>query len=306
MIISCSVVRRLLGSAASRILLENALKERLRKVFWKGSDPLFRLDRIIREVEILDDGLLCVKLCDGTRLAGLPGGVLWARMKYLQATGLDRMRIFENYTSLLGLLSDIYIWQQYERHFVPKAGQTVIDIGAHVGVFTVKMARAVGDTGRVIAIEPRKKNLEVLHRNIKANGLKNVTIISLGAWNKKDTLKLNLFTESTALSSFHTDHFEGTAHPDAVEEVAVDTLDSIFAELGIRTIDFIKMDIEGAEIEALPGMRNTLENSGLNLAIACYHVVNGQESSRTIIPELEGMGFETLREGGVLYAHKKM
>ena len=57
--------------------------------------------------------------------------------------------------------------------------------------------------------------------------------------------------------------------------VEADTLDGILQELGIASVDFIKMDIEGSEIEALKGMRKTLE-SQVQLAIAAYHPVKGQ------------------------------
>jgi len=70
----------------------------------------------------------------------------------------------------------------YERHYKLKAGDVVVDAGAGpCGVFTVFAAKAVGERGLVIAIEPERNNLENLKENIKINNLENVIVISKGA-----------------------------------------------------------------------------------------------------------------------------
>jgi len=76
-------------------------------------------------------------------------------------------------------------------------------------------------------------------------------------------------------------------------------------ELEIDKVDFIKMDIEGAEIEALKGMEETLlKNNDVKLAIEAFHVVDGKPTSETIIPQLKNLEFEVCEEGGFVYAKK--
>jgi len=58
----------------------------------------------------------------------------------------------------------------------------------------------------------------------------------------------------------------------------------ILKELGVRKVDFIKMDIEGAEIQALRGMERTLKENDVRLVIAAYHEVDGKLTWKTIAP----------------------
>lgn len=64
---------------------------------------------------------------------------------------------------------------------VVRQGDTVLDVGANIGYNTVYLSRAVGPSGRVIAIEPAHDNLEVLRQQLAANGLSNVTVYSVAA-----------------------------------------------------------------------------------------------------------------------------
>ena len=88
-------------------------------------------------------------------------------------------------------------------------------------------------------------------------------------------------------------------------EIKVDTLDNILEGLKIDRVNFIKMDIEGAEIEALKGMKETLGNNDVKLAIASYHKVNGQPTYKTIIPMMREMGFNSRFKDGISYFEKR-
>jgi 3-dehydroquinate dehydratase len=87
-------------------------------------------------------------------------------------------------------------------------------------------------------------------------------------------------------------------------KVDVDTIDNILKELKISKIDFLKMDIEGAEIEALKGAKETLKNKNIKLVIAAYHEIDRRPTYKTIISNLEKMGFRIHREDGILYCDK--
>ncbi len=145
-------------------------------------------------------------------------------------------------------------------------GDVVLDCGAHVGTFT-HFALARG-AGKVIAIEPSPRNVECLRRNFSkeiAEG--RVVVYPKGVWNKDDVLVLEQVGENSAADTVVM-HQPG-AHKG--NEVPLTTIDKLVAELGLERVDFIKMDIEGAEAPALEGAAATLKRWKPRLALASYH-----------------------------------
>lgn len=88
-------------------------------------------------------------------------------------------------------------------------------------------------------------------------------------------------------------------------KIKVDTMDNILKDLKIDKVDFITMDIEGAEIEALEGAKETLRNNDVKLAIASYHKIDGQPTYKTIIPMMEKIGFKSYFENGISYFERR-
>ena len=128
----------------------------------------------------------------------------------------------------------------------------VLDCGANVGVFT----RAALDYGarRVVAIEPSPDNLECLRRNFAAEiGSGRVILCPKGVWDREEILTLYQSDHASALDSFVRSN-EAHAGP----RIPLTTIDKLVAELQLDRVDFIKMDIEGAEPRALEGARETL------------------------------------------------
>ena len=143
--------------------------------------------------------------------------------------------------------------------YTPKKGDIVIDVGAYVGHFTVVASKLVGPTGKVIAIEPDKFNFNQLKRTIKLNNLKNVKLLNIAL---NDVQKIRNWSVGGVESQF------GDSKIFKVKTIPLDKLTQ-----DIKQINFIKMDIEGAEIKALNGAKLTLQKTE-NLAIASYHIVN--------------------------------
>jgi len=158
-----------------------------------------------------------------------------------------------------------------------KAGDIVLDCGANVGVYT----RLALDTGakKVIAIEPAPENLESLRRNFKEEiAAGRVVIVPKGVWHKDDVLTLRRDPTNTAADSFVMlkDNQAGSV------QAPLTTIDKLVKELNLERVDYIKMDIEGAETNALTGGQQTLAQYHPRLSLSAYHMPTDPER----IPEL--------------------
>jgi FkbM family methyltransferase len=140
-------------------------------------------------------------------------------------------------------------------HRLVKPGETVIDIGANIGYYTLILARLVGERGKVYAFEPDPTNYELLKRNIELNGYKNVVPVMKATSNKNGTLRLYLCRDNQAMHRVYESQY-----CDGFIEIEAVRLDDYFAERE-EQIDFIKIDIEGAEYAALEGMTTLLRRS---------------------------------------------
>lgn len=185
----------------------------------------------------------------------------------------------------------------YEKYYKLSSGDTVIDIGAYVGMFTVKASLQVGLGGSVIAVEPASANIRYLRENTKT--LKNVVIVPVAAGSYCGEGKLSI----SGASPCHTLIKDNAK---ATEKVAVSTLDEILAKLKVKKVDFIKVDAEGYEYEILKGAANTLRTNNLRLAVASYHnLPSGDYELPYIVGFLQSFDFNISVVKGYVYAYKK-
>jgi len=145
-----------------------------------------------------------------------------------------------------------------------RKGDIVIDCGAHVGVFC-HFALKLG-AAKVVAVEPNPQTLECLRRNfVKEIADGRLVIVPKGVWSSATTLKLWTSEQNSGMNSVL------LKDGDRAVEVPLVTLDSIVEGLGLPRVDYIKMDIEGAEREALAGARETLRRWKPRLMLDYYH-----------------------------------
>lgn len=160
------------------------------------------------------------------------------------------------------VLTEIYSFRVYERLQTLLPGMTVLDCGASIGVFTLKASRIVGASGRVIAVEPDPESFAALQTNLVANNCLNVNEVNVAAWNNYGSLKLNLLPSPTS---------RRIIRPEAeVITVTAAPLDSVLDSLGVYSLDFVKIDVEGSAKEVLEGLTNHLSRTKY-IAIAAYH-----------------------------------
>jgi len=154
-------------------------------------------------------------------------------------------------------------------------GDIVIDCGAHVGVFTKKALQLGAE--KVVAIDPGALQGESFRRNLETeieDG--RVVLVPAGVWSEPGSMTLYMVTDNSGMGSL-------IEHPGTKQvEVPVTTIDILVEELRLPRVDFIKMDIEGAEREALAGARSTMERFRPRLMIDSYH----RPDDMTVIPKL--------------------
>lgn len=132
-----------------------------------------------------------------------------------------------------------------------KPGMVVLDVGANIGLLTRHFCEAVGPSGKVFAFEPGPENFDCLKFNTKNFDNKSVLQTAISDANGTARLYLNA-RSSTGNSLLNQNNAAGSV------EVECKTLDTFLSENGVAQVDFIKIDVEGAELKVLRGMRETL------------------------------------------------
>jgi FkbM family methyltransferase len=137
-----------------------------------------------------------------------------------------------------------------------KTGAVFYDIGANVGFFSIVAAKLVGDSGKVIAFEPGKDNAQAIRHNGALNNFKQIEVIEKAISNNSGSGQL-------LLAKYSGGHALATADapPDLAGEITVDvvSIDDLIAQKLIEPPNFVKVDVEGAELDVLKGMKETIK-----------------------------------------------
>ncbi len=136
-----------------------------------------------------------------------------------------------------------------------EAGNVAIDLGAHIGYYSILLAELVGETGNVYAFEPAPDNFAILEQNLLENNCTNVTAERKAVSDKTGSSMLHLSASDSADHRLYQD-----GHARTCVETSVVSLDDYFKGYA-EPIDFIKIDIQGAENHALEGMRQLIARS---------------------------------------------
>ncbi|MEM4004920.1 MAG: FkbM family methyltransferase [Desulfurococcaceae archaeon] len=237
-----------------------------------------KLDLLHHLFEIWFAGF-CVRRIGKIVQSKLPGGII-------------AIQPFER--DIAVITREIFVEQVYDRFYRLQNDDIVVDIGAHVGLFTLKVAKSVK---LVVAVEPHPFNYRLLTMNIAFNKLENVIPVKLALSNYSG--KDKLYLRSTATHTLRSDMWTRTCE---TLKVKVETLDRLIDELRLNKVTFIKIDVEGAELDVLKGSQRVLtENDRLFLAIAAYHY---PEEVLEVVKYLRTRGFKVLTNGEYVYAFK--
>ena len=143
-------------------------------------------------------------------------------------------------------------WEPAEMEFMRsrvRAGHTVLDVGANIGWFSLFGAALVGPRGRVIAVEPERRNLSLLRANLWRNGCVQVSVLPIAAGSRRGFIGLQRNELNRG------DHQVGLEREPVHDLVPMARLDELLA--GVR-LDFVKVDTQGFDHEVIAGLSGCL------------------------------------------------
>lgn len=161
-----------------------------------------------------------------------------------------------------GVCLPLYIDREYEpieTTFILntlRPEMTFMDVGANIGYYTVLAARILGETGKVISIEPESRNFDLLRRNVEINHLTNCRLFQMGLGSRIGNARI--YTSSINFGD-HRVYDSGDTR--GSQEVSIKTGDAVLKEVGVSRVDMIKMDVQGFETQVLEGLTETLERN---------------------------------------------
>lgn len=205
-------------------------------------------------------------------------------------TGL-KIKIRTNSTDIMAF-THVWLIEEYSNPgFDLCESDKVIDIGAHIGLFTL-FASQFCKNGKIYCFEPVKENYDLLLSNVALNNLSNVSTFNVAVTDKTSTVRIFLNKDESGHSMF-TQDFNSI-------EVESTTLKNIFDENNIVTCDFIKMDCEGAEYDIIRSLPQEYFTKIKKMIIE-YHIADKKpELLKELISKLESISFAVKKK--ILFA----
>ena len=148
-------------------------------------------------------------------------------------------------------------------------GDTIIDVGAHIGEYTLLGAKLVGDKGLVISVEPDHDSVKSLKENIILNNFKNCLILEKAVGEKVETKFLYKVNEEDVYG--YLDPYVENKKLKKYSEIEVTTIDDIVLSNNLNIINLLKIDVEGFEYEVLLGCNDTLKKNKIKKIIIELH-----------------------------------
>ena len=172
----------------------------------------------------------------------------------LDKTDMDLSRQIE----MLG----VYSTETFERIILEKylkKGQTVLDIGANLGFYSMLSRSIVGPTGKIFSFEASKDNINLIDMSINENKFENVTVIHTAISDKTGQGCLYVSPYYNSEHSLFDYHYSSGKNTGKKASIPLETVDHFLEnKIGNMNADIIKMDIEGSESRALEGMKSTI------------------------------------------------
>jgi FkbM family methyltransferase len=185
----------------------------------------------------------------------------------------------------LQAFANVWLNKEYEEiGFFIESDESVIDIGAHVGLFTVYASQFCKNR-KIISCEPIKENFEILKENVNINNLSNITLYNNAITDKNGKVKVYLNNDSAANSIY--------GDGENYEEISTLSLSKILDE-NINEKICLKLDCEGAEYQII---NNTPDKYFEKISKICleYHIINDDKNQlKKLKKRLNGLNYELI------------
>jgi len=209
----------------------------------------------------------------------------YSQGRFHQVVGFDDFPIFAP-----SLMEPFDTCRQYLELARLTGGEFVMDLGAYCGLTSIAFAKAVGLSGFVLAVEPDPVSAATAEINLgeyrRVSKLRNVRLMDCAV---AGTAAIRPFVSEGNMGSGFTGTLHASRH--ATARVAAYTLDHLMATTGLARVDFVKMDIEGAELEVLRAAGGFLERFRPRLIVE-PHFVEGRLVTDDVCDLLSGYGYE--------------
>ena len=197
-------------------------------------------------------------------------------------------RVIKAPINAAGVFLEIFMDNVYDGVALKK-GDVAIDVGAYVGMWSVKAAVAVGKGGKVLAVEPLEETRKWLGKNVE--GL-NITVLPWVVSDRNGTEKLYVSNVTSCNSIVYKQAKSIDVEAKTIDQIAIDEK--------LPHVDFIKVDAEGAELKVLQGAVKTLMNNNVKMAIASYHeTAEGVPEVDEVVKFLGQVGYMTWHTDGL-------
>jgi FkbM family methyltransferase len=180
-------------------------------------------------------------------------------------------------------------------------GNTVVDIGANIGCFTLFASRRVGSTGRVIAVEPDAETFQRLQRNLTINNLNNV--IAMQAAVAGEAGPIGFHSCQNGLFSSMFSEVDGRSNCGTIQRVDGFTLEHVMATNSVDRCHFLKLDGERAEHGIIRTMSKETAARIYRIGMELHQVKGPDEN--VLIRKLSEFGFALTRSGALLHFRRR-
>ncbi len=177
--------------------------------------------------------------------------------------------------------------QEMTDRFRLEAGDVVLDVGAYLGYGAMRLSEQVGKEGKVISVEADHRNQGMFEKNIHGNGIKNVSLVPRAIWSERG--QQEIFWNDSQLNSL----VDGIVLQRNTRTVETDSVDNIVEDHNLGSVSLVSLTVNGAEIEALRGMQNTLRDYRPRLSIAGWYERGGEPIHRQVTEMLCEYGYRT-------------
>ena len=216
----------------------------------------------LRDAVVRRHGLLRGMLPVGHRPYRVAGGRMYVDLRESPAMLARVLRAYEPAKTAV-----------LRRHLRP--GMTFVDVGVNKGDYSLLAARLLGDRGRVLAVEPEPENCAWFRHSVALNGYRSIDLLEAALSDSDGEATLHLGRHS----GWHTLVAGVRGRDRGTITVPTRTLDGVLAERGIETVDVMKIDVEGAELQVLRGARGALSGDRPLLVLVDIHppIVDARE-----------------------------